>query len=133
MISRFPSRAFLPSAGGGFLLSRLLLLPSARGHCCASRFRSFRQARLSLKAVRDMQTHFLNLTTVLDRSSRVLCCNLEKCKNSNRVKHLALFSLLLHIKVASATVVEQLIAKLILFNLQFNSILSPIESTLVKT
>lgn len=57
------------------------------------------------------------LTTVFDRSSRVLCFNLEKYKNSYCVKHLALFSLLLHIKVASATVVEQLIAKLIqLFN-----------------
>lgn len=58
----------------------------------------------------------LHLTTVLDRSSRVLCFNLEKSKNRYCVKHLALFSLLLHIKVASAAVVEQLIAKLILFS-----------------
>lgn len=41
-----------------------------------------------------------------------------KYKNSYCVKHLALFSLLLRVKVARATVVEQLIAKLILFNRQ---------------
>lgn len=32
------------------------------------------------------------------------------------MKHLALFSLLLHIEVASATAVEQLITKLLLYN-----------------
>lgn len=55
-----------------------------------------------------------------------------KYKNSYCVKHLALFSLLLRVKVASATVVEQLNAKLILFNCQLQEDavrFNPIEST----
>lgn len=35
---------------------------------------------------------------------------------NNSVKHLALFSLLLHVEVATATAVEQLITKLLLYN-----------------
>lgn len=82
--------AFFSGVIGRFLLNLLYHLVATRGHLVS-------------------QKKFYSFRSILF----FFCCNLEDYLNSNCVKHLALFSLLLRIDVASATVVEQLVTKLL--------------------